>query len=151
MKMLPEVERFLDSKRIAFVGVSSKPEDFSRLVFRKFVSAGYDVVPVRPDGAEIDGRRSYAKVTEIPGQVDAAFIMTPISATDLVVFECEKAGIRKVWLHRGAGHGSVSEAALGFCEQNGIDVVAGECPLMFLPDPELIHRMHGAVRSLFRH
>ena len=151
MKMLPEVERFLDSKRIAFVGVSSKPEDFSRLVFRKFVSAGYDVVPVRPDGIEVDGRKSYAKVTDIPGQVDAAFLMTPVTATDMVVFECAKAGIHKVWLHRGAGHGSVSDAALLFCEQNAIDVVAGECPMMYLPDAELLHRVHGAVRSLFRH
>ncbi len=151
MKMLPEVERFLDSKRIAFVGVSSKPDDFSRAVFRRFVSSGYEVIPVRPDGAEIDGRRSYAKVTDIPGGVDAAFVMTPPSATDLVVFECAKAAIHKVWLHRGAGHGAVSEAARGFCEQNGIDLVAGECPMMFLPDAELIHRVHGAVRTLFRH
>ncbi len=150
MQIPPEVERFLQCRRIAFVGVSSKPDDFSRAVYRKFAETGYELVPVRPDEVEIEGKKSYAHVQDIPGKVDGAFVMTPISATDQVVLDCAQAGIKQVWLHKGSGHGSVSAAALQYCEHNGIDVVAGECPMMFLPDPALAHRFHRAVLSVFR-
>jgi uncharacterized protein len=150
MQIPPEVERFLQCRRIAFVGVSSRPDDFSRKVYRKFKESGYEVVPVRPDRADVEGTRAFARVQDIPGKVDGAFLMTPITATDAVVLDCASAGIRHVWMHRGTGHGSVSDAGIQFCEHNGIDVVAGECPMMFLPNTALLHRVHGTVRSLFR-
>ena len=43
------VDGFLALKRLAVAGVSSKPADFSRAVFRKFVECGYDAIPVNPN------------------------------------------------------------------------------------------------------
>ena len=47
------IDSFLSCRRIAVVGVSRDPKDFSRAVFRAFVERGYDAVPVNPNG----GRR----------------------------------------------------------------------------------------------
>lgn len=62
--------------------------------------------------------------------------------------ECAEAGVRRVWLHRGAGRGAVSDEAVAFCRAQGIAVVAGECPYMFLPKAGLLHRLHGLLRRL---
>jgi hypothetical protein len=59
-----------------------------------------------------------------------------------------EAGIRTVWMYRGAGTGAVSAKAVEMCRLNGIRVVAGECPFMFFPKAGGVHRFHGWWRKL---
>ena len=54
------IDSFLSCRRIAVVGVSRDPKDFSRAVFRAFVERGYDAVPVNAAGGEVEGRRPRA-------------------------------------------------------------------------------------------
>jgi predicted CoA-binding protein len=63
--------------------------------------------------------------------------------TEEAVRGCAQAGIRRVWMHRGAGRGAVSESAVELCRGKGIEVVAGYCPYMFLPQGVWFHRLHG--------
>ena len=65
-----------------------------------------------------------------------------------VVRECAQAGIPRIWMYRATGKGAVDQKAVAFCEENGIDVVAGECPFLFLPKTGLIHRAHRLCRKL---
>jgi len=81
--------------------------------------------------------------------VDGALLMTPPAATEQVVRDCVEAGVARVWMHRGAGRGAVSPAAVAFCRERGIAVVEGACPFMFLPGAGLVHRAHGALARLF--
>jgi uncharacterized protein len=74
--------------------------------------------------------------------------MTKPAATDQVVCECQAAGIHRVWMYRGGGTGAVSPNAVRFCEDNGISVVAGECPFMFLPRTAWFHRFHGFCKKV---
>ena len=77
-------------------------------------------------------------------------VLTPPETTETVVRDCAEAGVTRVWLHRGAGRGAVSEAAVRFCRERGIAVVPGECPFMFLEGAGLLHRVHGFFRRLHR-
>jgi hypothetical protein len=140
------IDSFLAGKRIAVVGVSARAGDFSRMVWKELAERGYDVVPVRPDRAEVDGRPAFARVQDIPGHVDGALLMTAPAATDAVVHDCADAGIDKVWMHRGVGPGAVSAAAVAFCRERGMTVIPGECPMMFLGAG--LHRVHGRWRTL---
>jgi acyl-CoA synthetase (NDP forming) len=106
-------------------------------------------VPVHPAAAEIDGVPAYRRVQDVPGGIDAAFLMTPPAATDQVVQDCAAAGVHTVWMHRGAGQGSVSQSAVDLCRQHGIAVVPGACPYMFLPDANLFHRLHRLILTMF--
>ncbi len=74
--------------------------------------------------------------------------MTGPRITDQVVRDCAEAGIRRVWMHRGEGIGAVSRAAVEFCQKNGISVIDGQCPLMFLPQAVFFHRAHGFIKKL---
>jgi predicted CoA-binding protein len=148
MNDLPTIERFLAGRRIAMVGVSTKPQEFSRAVWRAFVERGYDMVPVHPGVDEIDGRKAFARVADVPGAPDGVLVMVPAAAAADVVADCVNAGVRRVWLHRGAGAGAVSDAAVALAREHGLELVAGECPLMFLPGTERVHRWHGGWRKL---
>ena len=65
-----------------------------------------------------------------------------------VVRDGAEAGIRRVWLYRAAGKGAVSAKAVDFCRGNGIQVVEGYCPYMFLPGAAFPHRAHGFLMKL---
>jgi hypothetical protein len=50
-------------------------------------------------------------------------------------------------MYRASGKGAVSEKAVEFCRERGINIIAGECPLMFLPKNGL-HAIHGFIRKI---
>ena len=141
------IERFLARKRIAFIGLSRKPSDFSRHVFRAFVERGYDVIPVNPKMTEVEGWRCYSRVGEISPKPEAAVVMTSPGASEQVMRECAQAGVEQVWLHRGAGKGAVSRGAVEASRQAGMDVVAGECPFMFLCGKQFPHNVHVWIKK----
>ena len=141
------IEDFLAQKRIAIVGASRDPKDFSLLLFKEFCRRGYNVVPVNPQASEILGQRCFARVQDIQPPVDAALLMTSPLITDAVVADCAKAGIRRIWMYRAAGDGAVSTKAVQFCQEKGIQLVPGECPFMFLPGNGF-HALHGFIRKI---
>jgi hypothetical protein len=55
--------------------------------------------------------------------------------------QCVELGIKHVWMHRGAGVGSVSTGATSYGREHGITVIDGGCPLMFGPTSDLGHRV----------
>ena len=137
-------EIFLTHRRLAVVGVSRDPRDFSRTVVAELSGRGYDVVPVNPSGEFI------RRLQDIVPPVESALLMTPPAVTTEVVKDCAEAGIRHVWMHQGVGRGAASPAAIAFCESRGISVVSGACPLMYLPETGFVHRAHRWCREVLR-
>jgi len=148
MAKMEDIQDFLGQKRFAFVGVSRKPKDFSRLLFREFRSRGYEPVPVNLEVSEIEGVRCYTHLRDIEPPVDSVLLMTSPTVTNLLVRECVDAGIQRVWFYRGGTQGAMTNAALEICETNGIRVVPGECPFMFFDRTQWFHRFHGFVKKI---
>jgi len=144
---LETIQDFLAQKRIAMIGISRQPKDFSIMLFEEFVRRGYDVVPVNPALPEILGRRCYARVQDVQPPVDAAILMTSPAVTEAVIGDCAEAGIRHVWMYSAGAAGAVSEKAVEFCRSRGMAVVPGECPFMFFPGNGF-HRIHGWLRRI---
>jgi len=143
-----DIRDFLAQRRLALVGISRNPRDFSRAVFHEMCLRGYDMVPVNPTAEEMEGRRCYARMQDIDPPVAGALLMTSPQQTEHIVRDCLEASVRRVWMHRGGGQGAVSHAAVDFCRQNGIRLVEGYCPLMFLSQTAWFHRAHGFVLKL---
>jgi len=53
---LEMIEDFLAQKRIAMIGISRNPRDFSAALFEEFRKRGYDVVPLNPNVPEVLGQ-----------------------------------------------------------------------------------------------
>ena len=145
---LETIEDFLAEKRIAMVGISRDPANFSVKLFEELCRRGYDVVPVNPNTAEVGGRRCFARLQDVQPPVEGVLMMTSPAVTETVVRDCAEVGIRKVWMYRAGGKGAVSRKAVAFCEERGMQVVPGECPFMFLPGAAGVHRFHGLIRKI---
>jgi predicted CoA-binding protein len=146
---LEDITKFLECKRVAFVGVSRHPQHFSRSLLREFLAKGYDPVPVNPQATEIDGRRCFARLADITPPVEAALLLTGAAeATDRAVRECNDADIRNIWIYKSVHDGDNHEQAMESCRLRGSAVVEGYCPFMFLPHPGMIHRIHGFLMKV---
>jgi predicted CoA-binding protein len=145
---IAEIRDFLNHQRIALIGLSRNPKDFSRMLFREMCNRGYDMVPVNPAASELEGRTCVRRVQDIDPPVEGALIMTSSGETTRVVQDCVEAGIRRVWMYRGGGQGAVSKEAADLCHENDIALVEGYCPFMFLPHTRLLHRVHGFMLKL---
>jgi len=132
--MKEAAQEFLAQKRIAVAGVS---RDHSRhpvgnLIYRRLKKSGHDVFAVNPHMQSFEGDRCYADLQSIPGGVDGVVIITRPEATEQIVRDCSDAGVRRVWMHQGAGKGSsVSPRAVAYCREHDISVIAGACPMMY--------------------
>ena len=147
MSVVEVADRFLRLHRIAVVGVSRDPRDFSRRVFEAFLAGGYDAVPVNPAGGEIGGRPAFARVSVVEPPVEGAFVMVPSGRADEVTADALAAGVRELWFHRGGGPGAASAAARARCAALGVDPVTDLCPFMMLPGQGWFHRVHAHFRK----
>lgn len=137
---------FLGHKRIAVTGVSRKPKDHgSNTVYKRLRERGYDVFAVNPNADVVEGDTAYHDLRSIPDGVDAVVIGTRPDRAEETVRECIELGIKHVWMHRGPGAGSVSEAATAYGRENGIRVIDGGCPCMFDPTADLGHKLMRLV------
>lgn len=145
---LQMIQRFLDEKRIAMIGLSRDPKHFSVALFEELCRRGYDVIPVNPKAPSIKGHHCFARVQDIERPVKAALLMTAPEITDTVVSDCFAAGVTQVWMYRAGGKGAVSTKAIEFCESKGMEVIPGQCPFMFLPEAAGVHRFHRFIRKI---
>ena len=140
MKTPPSVETFLAGRRIAVVGVSRNRAEAANGIYRRLRELGYEVFAVNPNAGELEGDRAYPDVAALPEAVDGAVVLVPPEAAEGVVAACAQKGIRRVWLHRSFGPGSVSDAAVALGKELGVEVLAGGCPMMFAEPVDLGHR-----------
>lgn len=138
MASLIEIRDFLAARRIAVAGVSRNPRHFSRILFREFRDRGYDVVPVNPNLADLEGIPCVARIADVDPLPEAALLLTPAARTSQLAADCVQAGIRKIWMYRAAPPPAAE----------GLTVISGECPLMYLADTGVIHRFHGFCRKI---
>jgi predicted CoA-binding protein len=140
---------FLATRRVAVTGVSRnrKSGHGSNTVYRRLRDRGYEVFAVNPNADEVEGDRSYRDLSSIPGGVDAVVIGTRPERAEETMRECAELGIKRVWMHRGPGAGSVSPAATEYGRQHGITVIDGGCPCMFAPTADFGHKVMRIVYS----
>ncbi len=137
-----KVGDFLAQKRIAVAGVArdNSHHPVGNLVYRRLKTSGHEVFAVNPHLQSFDGDRCYPDLLSIPGGVDGVVIITRPEATERIVRDCGKAGVRRVWMHGSLVKGSsVSPAAVEYCRQHDISVIAGACPMMFGPGVDFGH------------
>ena len=148
-KIKQAASEFLACHRVAVTGVSRDPKSHgSNVVYQRLRSRGYEVFAVNPNADEVEGDPCYHDLRSIPGGVDAVVIATRPERAEATMRECADLGIRHVWMHRGPGAGSVSEAAADFGRQHDIAVIDGGCPCMFGPTADFGHTAMRAVFTL---
>jgi predicted CoA-binding protein len=146
-----KVDEFLAQKRIAVAGVSrsNSHHPAGNLIYRRSKKTGHEVFPVNPHMQTFDGERCYPDLRAIPGGVDGVVIVTRPETAERIVRDCGDAGVRRVWMHQSMGKkaSSVSPAAVEYCRQHDISVIAGGCPMMY---GEAVDLGHSCMRWILR-
>jgi predicted CoA-binding protein len=140
--------KFLANKRVAVTGVSRNPQGHgSNIVYQRLRDRGYEVFAVNPNADQVEGDTCYHDLASIPGGVEAVVIGTRPDTARGTMEECERLGIKQVWMHRSMGQGSVSPEATAYGREKGITVIDGGCPLMFDPTADFGHKCMRYVFS----
>lgn len=112
-----------DTRTIALVGASSKPDRPSHGIMRKLLSVGYHVIPVTPRESEVLGQRAYATLGEIPEPVDLVDVFRRAEDTPPIAAEAVRIGAKALWLQQGIA----SEEAAAIARAGGLVVVMDLC------------------------
>ncbi len=93
------MEKFFDPRSVAVIGASNSPFNLGSTICRslnKFSSWAGEVYAVNRKAEEVYGCPGYATVTDIPGEVDLAVIITPASVVPQFVDQCVEKGIKNI-------------------------------------------------------
>jgi predicted CoA-binding protein len=137
------VDAFLSQPAFALVGVSRSGKKFGNTILRELREKGMRVYPLHPAVQTIDGVRCCAHFSDLPEKVGGAIVCVSPDDAVTAVRDAAAAGVTHIWLQQGAE----SPYVIQLCRDLGLDVVAGECILMFA-NPTGVHRAHRFVQGL---
>lgn len=121
-----DIKKVLEnSKIIAVVGLSPKPERASNDVARYLKDHGYKIIPVNPGHDEILGEKCYASLSDIPEKVDVVDIFRRPEHIPPIVDEALKIGAKVIWLQLGIRNDKAAQKAL----DAGKTVIQDKCML----------------------
>ena len=121
---MEEIEEILkESRTVAVVGLSAKPDRPSHKVAKYLQAHGYRIIPVNPNDAEVLGERAYPGLSSIPEKVDIVDIFRRSEEVLPVVEEAIRIGARAVWMQEKI----VNEEAAQRARDAGLKVVMDRC------------------------
>jgi len=120
-----------ETRTIALVGASDRPDRPSYNVMRVLQDWGYRVLPVNPQitGEHIHGEYVWRELGQIGEPIDMVDIFRRPIAAGEAVDEAIAAGAKSVWLQIGV----INPEAAARAEAAGLKVVMDRCPAIELP------------------
>jgi predicted CoA-binding protein len=144
-----DLDNFLSAKRIAVIGMSRNKADYSRMLLNEYKKGGYEIIPVNPAADEIGGIKSFKSIKDVTPKPERVIMLLPADKTEAAMIECAEAGIKDVWMHNHIMKGVQNTKAIYQAEKNGINLITGFCPMMFMKSSAGFHKFHGAILRLF--
>jgi len=89
-------------KIVAVVGASSDRHKFGNKALRAFQAAGYTVIPINPNEAEVEGLKTYASVLDVPERIDMATVYVQPDVALGLLPEFARRNIPEIWINPGA-------------------------------------------------
>jgi predicted CoA-binding protein len=131
-----------ETKIIALVGASPKPDRPSNGVMRFLQRHGYRVIPVNPglEGQILNGERVYARIADIPeakaGQIDMVDIFRNSENALAPAREAIAVGAKTVWMQLDV----INDTAAAEARAAGLNVVMDHCPAIEIPRLQIAAR-----------
>lgn len=120
-----------ETRTIALVGASDRPDRPSYGVMKTLQDHGYRVIPVNPQitGEHIHGEFVFRDLSQLGDEIDLVDIFRRSDAAGDVVDEAIAVGAKAVWMQLGV----VDQAAAARAEAAGLKVVMDRCPAIDIP------------------
>ena len=120
-----------ETRTIALVGASDRPDRPSYGVMHFLQQHGYRVIPVNPQitGEHVHGEYVWRDLSQIGEPIDLVDIFRRPEAAGEAVDQAIAAGAKAVWMQLGV----INEAAAARAEAAGLKVVMNRCPAIDIP------------------
>lgn len=120
-----------NTRTIAMIGASDRPDRPSHRVMAFLQSQGYRVLPVNPQitGEHVHGEYVWRELSQIGEPIDLVDIFRRPQAAGEAVDEAIAAGAKAVWMQLGV----INEEAAARAEAAGLKVVMDRCPAIEIP------------------
>jgi len=122
------MERMLNAKRVAVVGLSDDPSRPSFGVASYLLSVGKEVIPVNPNHERVLGLKCYPSLSSAPGPIELVDVFRRAEFCADVVREAIAVGAKGVWLQSGI----VSDEARELAGRAKLDYVENRCLMVDL-------------------
>lgn len=143
--MNPLIDDFIQSKKIAVVGMSRTGKKFGNMAGKELLAKGYEIYPVHPDVKEIDGMVCYPDLKSLNGKVDGVWISIPPKKVPAVLQDAAEIGLKNIWLQQGAWSKEVQQSI----DQLGLSVVSKKCIMMYAAPVKSVHKFHRTIKGIF--
>ena len=92
------LDAILNPRSVAVIGASDTPGRIGGRPIHMMKQAGYSgaLYPVNPKYEEIQGLPAYARIGDVPGDIDCAIVAVPASIALDAVRACADRGVRSV-------------------------------------------------------
>jgi predicted CoA-binding protein len=121
--MRTPAEILAETRTIALVGASPRPERPSNSVMRYLLEEGYRIIPVPPHRREVLGIPCVDSVAEIDEPIDLVDVFRRAEFCPDVAEQAAAAGAKALWLQLGI----VSPGARAIAERAGMEYVENAC------------------------
>ena len=120
-----------ETRTIALVGASDRPNRPSYGVMKFLQDHGYRVIPVNPQitGEHIHGEFVFRDLSQLGDQIDIVDIFRNSAAAGEAVDQAIAAGAKAVWMQLGV----INHDAAARAEAAGLQVVMDRCPAIDIP------------------
>ena len=118
-----EIAAMLNMKRIAIVGLSDDPSRPSFQVASYLLAHGKEVIPVNPTTVMVMGLKAYARLADIPGEIELVNVFRRSEFCAEVTKDAIARGAKGVWLQAGIHN----DEARALARKAGIHYVEGRC------------------------
>ena len=105
---------------VAILGASRNRRKFGNKSVRAHVQRGYEVFPVNPHAAEIEGLKAYPDLVSVPvTHLDRISVYLPPEVALGLLAEIQERGAKEVWFNPG----SDSPEIVARAEELGLDII----------------------------
>jgi len=140
------INAFLETRKIAIAGISRDQKKFGFSVFKKLQETGHDLYLVHPETDVLHGETTYRNIALLPSDVGALLVLTPKNQTFHVVEDAVKKGLSKIWIQQM----SETPESIDLAKTNNINLITGNCIMMFAEPLEGFHKFHLNIKRFFR-
>ena len=119
------IKKIFAMKNIAVVGMSPRQQRPSNYVAMYMEDKGYDIIPVNPSCQNIQSKKCYPSLLDIPVKVDIVNVFRQSQFAVSITKEAVSIGAKAMWLQDGV----ISDEAYNIAITAGLLFVMNDCML----------------------
>jgi len=134
----------LRPRSVAIVGASNSAAKFGSFFTRCFLEMGFArLYPVNPHETEILGMKAYPRVSDVPDEVDLAFIVTAAETVLPIVEDCGRKGVKGIVIYssgfaeKGPEGLLLQQQIVSVARAHGARIIGPNCMGIYSPKQKL--------------